>query len=75
MLRRQIQRSGEAMLSPDFATVDAAPITSGVASIEIAASLMRPRFDAGPEDVCSQSPSATSPQAAAPVLIASRGVV
>jgi hypothetical protein len=53
---------------PDFALVDAAPITSGVASIEIASSPMRPRFDAGSEDVCSQAPSATSLQAAAPVL-------
>jgi hypothetical protein len=68
MLRRQIQRSGDAMPSPDFASVDAAPITSGVASIEIAASPMRPRFYAGSKDVCSQSPSATSLQAAAPVL-------
>jgi hypothetical protein len=68
MLRRQIQRSGEAMLSPDFASVAAAAITGGVASIEIAASPMRPCFDPGSKDVCSQSPSATSLQAAAPIL-------
>jgi hypothetical protein len=73
MLRKQTQRRGEAMPPPDFSSVDAAPITSGVASMEIAASPMRPRFDAGSKNVCSQRRSATSVQAAAPVLARQAG--
>ena len=68
MPRRQIRRSGEAAPSPNCASVHAAPMTGGAASIEIAASPVRPRFDAGSESACSQSPSATSLLPAAPVL-------
>jgi hypothetical protein len=56
-----------------MASLDAAPISAGVASIKIAASPSRPRFEAGSKDVCSQSPSATSLKAAAPILARQAG--